>query len=167
MENTIVELRDLYNSKRILTWEVIQKGQDVPSGRYYITVVVFIENSNEEFLLQKRVLKKDGRWATTGGHPISGESSLEGIVTEIQEELGQSVNQNELTLFKTIMTEDDFVDLYYMKKDININDIVLQKEEVEDVKWATKEEIEQLIEEDKFSKSHEEFYRYCLEFLEK
>jgi hypothetical protein len=33
--------------------------------------------------------------------------------------------------------------------------------------WATKEEIEQLIEEDKFSKSHEEFYRYCLEFLEK
>ena len=111
-----MELRDLYNSKRILTGEVIEKGQDVPSGRYYITVVVFIENGNGEFLLQKRVLRKDGRWATTGGHPVSGESSLEGIVTEIKEELGQSVNQNELTLFKTIMTDDDFVDLYYMKK---------------------------------------------------
>ena len=162
-----MELRDLYNSKRILTGETIEKGQDVPSGRYYITVVVFIENSKGEFLLQKRALRKDGRWATTGGHPVSGESSLEGIVTEIQEELGQTVNQNELTLFKTIMTEDDFVDLYYMNKNIDINDIVLQEEEVEDAKWATKEEIEQLIEEDKFSKSHEEFYRYCLEFLEK
>lgn len=162
-----MELRDLYNSKRILTGETIEKGQDVPSGRYYITVVVFIENSKGEFLLQKRALRKDGRWATTGGHPVSGESSLEGIVTEIQEELGQTVNQNELTLFKTIMTEDDFVDLYYMNKDIDINDVVLQEEEVEDAKWATKEEIEQLIEEDKFSKSHEEFYRYCLEFLEK
>ena len=162
-----MELRDLYNSKRILTGEVIEKGQYVPSGRYYITVVVFIENSNGEFLLKKRVLRKDGRWATTGGHPVSGESSLEGIVTEIKEELGQSVNQNELTLFKSIMTEDDFVDLYYMNKDIDINDVVLQEEEVEDAKWATREEIEQLIEEDKFSKSHEEFYRYCLEFLEK
>ena len=162
-----MELRDLYNSNRILTGETIEKGQDVPSGRYYITVVVFIENNNGEFLLQKRALKKDGRWATTGGHPVSGESSLEGIVTEIKEELGQTVNQNELTLFKTIMTEDDFVDLYYMNKDIDINDVVLQEEEVEDIKWATKEEIEQLIEEDKFSKSHEEFYRYCLEFLEK
>lgn len=161
-----MELRDLYNSKRILTGEVITKEENVPSGRYYITVVVFIENVNGEFLLQKRALKKDGRWATTGGHPVSGESSLEGIVTEIKEELGQTVNQNELTLFKTIMTEDDFVDLYYMKKNININDIVLQ-EEVEDIKWATREEIEKLIEDDKFSKSHEEFYRYCLEFLEK
>ena len=56
-----MELRDLYNSKRILTGETIEKGQDVPSGRYYITVVVFIENNKGEFLLQKRALKKDGR----------------------------------------------------------------------------------------------------------
>lgn len=162
-----MELRDLYDAKRILTGEVIEKGKDIPKGRYYITVVVFIENSNHEFLLQKRVLGKDGRWATTGGHPVSGESSLEGIVTEVQEELGQIIHQNELTLFKTIMTEDDFVDLYYMKKEIDINDIVLQKEEVEDIKWSTREEIESLIKENKFSKSHEEFYRYCLEFLDK
>lgn len=61
-----MELRDLYNSKRILTGEVIKKEEDVPPGRYYITVVVFIENGNGEFLLQKRVMRKDGRWATTG-----------------------------------------------------------------------------------------------------
>ena len=161
-----MELRDLYDSKRILTGEVIEKGQNVPAGRYYITVVVFIENNNGEFLLQKRVLRKDGKWATTGGHPKSGESSLQGMVTEIGEELGQTVNENELTLFKTIQTEDDFVDLYYMKKDINIDDIVVQEDEVEVAKWATREQIERLIKEDKFSKSHEEFYRECLLFLE-
>ena len=86
-----MELRDLYNSKRILTGEVIKKEEDVPPGRYQITVVVFIENGNGEFLLQKRALRKDGRWATTGGHPVSGESSLEGIVTEIKEELGYNI----------------------------------------------------------------------------
>ncbi len=92
---------------------MIKKGENVPLGKYYITVVVFIENDQGQFLLQKRVQNKDGKWATTGGHPKSGQSSLEGIVAEIEEELGINVKQNELTLFKTIQTEDDFVDLYY------------------------------------------------------
>ncbi len=161
-----MELRDLYNSKKILTGEVIEKGEKVPSGKYYITVVVFIENDQGQFLLQKRVKKKGGKWATTGGHPKSGESSLEGIVTEISEELGINVKQNELTLFKTIQTEDDFVDLYYLKKNINIENIKIQDEEVEKVMWASREEINKLISDKVFSTNHEEFYNYCLEFLE-
>ena len=161
-----MELRDLYNSKRILTGEVIEKGKEVPLGSYYITVVVFIENEQGEFLLQKRVMKKDGKWATTGGHPKSGESSLQGIVTEIEEELGINVKENELTLFKTIQTEDDFVDLYYLRKNIDIRDIKIQEEEVEKVMWASREEITKLIDEEHFSSSHREFYDYCIDFLE-
>ena len=161
-----MELRDLYNSKRILTGEVIEKGKEVPLGSHYITVVVFIENEQGEFLLQKRVMKKDGKWATTGGHPKSGESSLQGIVTEIEEELGINVKENELTLFKTIQTEDDFVDLYYLRKNIDIRDIKIQEEEVEKVMWASREEITKLIDEKHFSSSHREFYDYCLDFLE-
>lgn len=161
-----MELRDLYNSKRILTGEVIEKGKEVPLGSYYITVVVFIENEKGEFLLQKRVMKKDGKWATTGGHPKSGESSLQGIVTEIEEELGINVKENELTLFKTIQTEDDFVDLYYLRKNIDIRDIKIQEEEVEKVMWASREEITKLIDEKHFSSSHREFYDYCIDFLE-
>lgn len=161
-----MELRDLYNGKKILTGKTIEKGQKVPQGNYYITVVVFIQNDMGEFLLQKRVEKKDGKWATTGGHPKSGESSLEGIVTEIKEELGIDVKQNELTLFKTERTEDDFVDIYYLKKNIDLKDIVLQEEEVDDVMWASREKIQELIVKDNFSSSHKEFYDYCLNFLD-
>ena len=161
-----MEIRDLYNNKRILTDKKIRKDEVVPKGYYYITVVVFIENSNNQFLLQKRVMAKDGKWATTGGHPVSGESSLEGMVTEIKEELGLDVKQNELTLFKSIMTNDDFVDLYYLKRDIDISDIVLQKEEVDDVKWFTREEINELIKENIFSELHLEFYNDCIDFLD-
>lgn len=162
-----MELRDLYNGKRILTGEKIEKGQDVPEGKYYITVAVFIQNNRGEFLLQKRVEKKDGKWATTGGHPKSGESSLEGIVTEIKEELGVDVKQYELTLYKTIKTEDDFVDLYYLNKDIALENIVLQADEVDDVMWASREKIDELFVQGKFSTSHKEFYDYCLEFLDR
>ena len=147
------------------TGETIYKGQDVPKGRYYITVVVFIQNSKNEFLIQKRVKKKDGKWATTGGHPVSGETSKQGIITEIKEELGVDIVKENIKLFKTIKTEDDFVDIYYLKEDIDIKKIKIQKEEVEDVKWATIEEINELIKNEAFSESHTEFFELCLDYL--
>ena len=97
----------------------------------------------------------------------ASENSLEGMVAEIKEELGINVDSKELKLFKTIKTEDDFVDLYYLKKDININDIVIQKEEVEDVKWVTKDEINEMIKKGIFLPPHIEFYNYLLEFKNK
>lgn len=160
-----MEKRDLYDENKILTGETIYKGQEVPKGRYYITVVVFIQNDKNEFLIQKRVAKKDGKWATTGGHPVSGETSKQGIITEIKEELGINVIENNIILFKTLKTEDDFVDIYYLKENINIDKIKIQEDELEDVKWACKEEIEKIIENRQFSESHIEFFRDCLEFL--
>lgn len=160
-----MELRDLYDENKKLTGEKIYKGQDVPKGCYYITVVVFIQNSKNEFLLQKRVKKKDGKWATTGGHPVSGETSRQGIITEIKEELGINVIENNLILFKTIKTEDDFVDIYYLKEDIDINKVRIQKEEVSAVKWATINDIEKMIEEGDFSESHRDFFEDCIKYL--
>ena len=150
-----MELRDLYDENKELTGETIYKGQDVPKERYYITVVVFIQNSKNEFLIQKRVKKKDGKWATTGGHPVSGETSKQGIITEIKEELGVDIVKENIKLFKTIKTEDDFVDIYYLKEDIDIKN----------VKWATIEEINELIKNEAFSESHTEFFELCLDYL--
>ena len=160
-----MELRDLYDENKKLTGETIYKGQDVPKRRYYITVVIFIQNNKNEFLLQKRVKKKDGKWATTGGHPVSGETSKQGIITEIKEELGINVVEENVELFKTIKTEDDFVDIYYLKEDIDINEIKIQKEEVEDVKWTTIEEIQKMIQQEIFSESHKSFFEDCLKYL--
>lgn len=161
-----MEIRDLYDENKILTGETIEKGKDIPKGRYYITVAVWIQNSNDEFLLQLTVPSKYHRWSTTGGHPTTGQSSLDGIVTEIKEELGIDVDRNKLELFKTIKTEDDFVDLYYLKMDINVDDIVVQEEEVEDVKWATVTDIKKMIEDDVFLPPHIEFFEDCLKYLE-
>ena len=165
MQRCNMELRDLYDENRNKTGEVISKGATVPKGRYYITVMVFIENSKGEFLLQQRSIKKGGQWATTGGHPKSGETSLQGLCTEIKEELGIDVHTNEPTLFKTVKTADDFLDLYYLKKDIEINLIKMQKEEVQNVAWFTKDEIDSMIKNGTFFKWHIEEYNACLEFL--
>ena len=163
-----MEIRDLYDENKRITGETIVKGEVIPKGKYYITVVIWIQNEDGEFLIQKRALRKDGKWATTGGHPVSGETSEQGAFTEIREELGLNLEGKKLTLFKTIKTEDDFVDLYYIKvKNINIKDIIIQKEEVESVKWASIEEIKRLIEKHQFSESHTKFFEECMKFIQK
>ena len=76
---------------------------------------------------------------------LTGETSKQSIITEIKEELGIDVVEENIKIFKTIKTEDDFVYIYYLKEDIDIKKIKIQKEEVEDVKWATIDEINELI----------------------
>ena len=161
----MIDYRDLYDEKRILTGEKIVKGDEVPKGRYYVTVAIFIENSKNEFLLQ--INKKYDMWTTTGGHPKSGESSIEGILQEIKEELGYEANKDKIELIKTYKTEDDFVDLYYLKEDIDINSLDLQEEEVGNIGWFSRKKIEDLISNNKFLPPHIEFYKDCLDYLDK
>lgn len=157
-----MEVRDLYDENRNLTGQVILKGQKIPKGRYYITVVICIENSNNEFLFQKRSRRKNGKWALTGGHLKSGQTSKEGIIAEVKEELGLNITNMNFKLINTIKTEDDFIDIYYLKVDINIDNLILQKQEVEEVRWFTKEQIKELIRNKDFLKEHKIFLNTIL-----
>ena len=159
-----MEIRDLYDGERKLTGETIVKGEKVPQGRYYLTVMVFMENSKGELLLQKRSKIKGSKYATTGGHPKTGETSLSGIQTEIEEELGIKIEDSRLKLFKTVKTEDDFVDVYYYKGDIDLDKLVFQEEEVEFAKYFSLAEIDDLIKDNKFLEAHIEYLDYYKEF---
>ena len=163
-----MEKRDLYDEEKNLTGKYILAGDTPPDNFYYLVVVIFIQNSKDEFLIQKRSKVKGGKWATTGGHPKMGETSFEGIVTEVKEELGIDIYQykDKIKLFKTVKDSDCFVDLYYLKEDIDINTLTLQEEEVSDARYFTKEEIENLIANNSFKKSHAKMYRDCLLYLE-
>ena len=157
-----MEKRDLYDKNRKLTGEFIYKGEPVPAGKYIIVILVMIQNSKGEFLIQKRSKQKGGKYAGTGGHVKSGQTSVEGMIDEIQEEIGLAVKPEELELLYSAREDeqDVFFDLYYMKKDFEISDLVLQEEEVESVSWKTIEEIDELIKQDMFLINHaEEVYR--------
>lgn len=92
------------------------------------------------------------------------------MITEIKEELGVTVNQNELELIFSGREDSaqTFFDIYYLKKDYNISDFTLQKEEVEFVKWCSIKEIKQMILDGEFLENHaEEVYRLIDIFKEK
>ena len=161
MEKSI-EKRDLYDIDKQLTGEAIYKGDTIPNNKYILVVLSFIQNSRGQFLIQKRSIQKNGKYASTGGHPKSGETSIQGIITEIKEEIGLNVFPEELELIFSGREDSEqvFFDTYYIKKDFNISILVLQKEEVDFVKWMSIEEIKHLIKNNLFFENHaEEFFR--------
>lgn len=160
-----METRDLYDVHRNLIGKTIKKVDKIPNNTYIMMVVIFIQNNNNDFLIQKRSLDKGGKRATTGGHPKSGESSLQGIITEVEEELGIKINNP--TLFKQANGKNTICDLYYIKDDIDISKVTIQKEEVETIKWASINEINNLMNNGEFNKGHYMMFKNCLEFLNK
>ena len=62
--------------------------------------------------------------------------------------------------------EQVFWDDYYIKIDVpNIENLELQKEEVDSVHWFSIDEIKKLNEEDKFFKNHYEEFEILLKWL--
>ena len=162
------ERRDLYDENRILTGETILKGEEIPNGKYIVVVLIYIQNSEGKFLIQKRSQRKNGKYATTGGHPKSGETSIQGIITEVKEEIGLDIKPQELQLYYSGKSkfEKVFWDDYYIKMDIpNINEMKLQEDEVSSVHWFSIDEIKKLMKEDKFFKNHYEEFEILLNWL--
>ena len=151
-----MEYLDLYDENKNLTGEKILRSKDmkIEPGKYINIVIVFIENSESKFLIQKTSKEKGSVWATTGGHVKAGTTCDEAIIEEIKEELGIDINPSELKYIGTNKFNRAYQDVYYLKKDIDINEITIQEEEVEYVKWLTKEEINDLIEKDEFRKGN-------------
>lgn len=125
-------------------------------------VIIFIENSLGQFLIQKTSPVKGSVFATTGGHVTYGSTFKETVINEVKEELGINISNEKIVEANTYIGERVIQKVYYLKKDIDIEDITLQKEEVEYVKWLSREEINQLILKDEFRKGNIEPYKYIV-----
>lgn len=165
-----MEKRDLYDINRNLTGKTIFKENSIPDGKYIIVVLIFIQNNDGKFLIQKRSKLKNGKYATTGGHPKSGENSIQGIITEVEEELSLELAPQDIKLYYSGRSDEEkvFWDDYYIKMDIpNIENLVLQKSEVESVCWLSTNEIKTLMKEQKFYANNYEEFERLLEWLDK
>lgn len=119
-------------------------------------------------MIQKRnenLKRNPGKWAFTGGVVDSGETSVEGAIRETKEELGIKVNENNIELLLSFKREHGFVDVWIVKDDIDINNIVLQEREVVEVKWVSIKELQQLIDRDQFVKSIGLYYDLLIKLL--
>ncbi len=102
---------------------------------------------------------------SVGGHVSSLESSIDSIKRELGEELGLSLDKFNIKLIKRIkeifkngdIDSREFVDVYLTFADVDLRDVVLQEDEVSEVCWFTKQELNDLIQSKKIVSHNEEF----------
>lgn len=160
-----MELWDVYNRERVKTKRVMKRGSKFDENSYHIVVHICIFNSYDEMLIQKRQPFKDGwpnMWdITVGGSAIAGETSYQAAKRELYEEIGYKADLSEERPFITINFDKGFDDYYFINEDINIDTLTLQYEEVQKVKWASKEEVLRLLEVGEFIP----YYKSLIEIL--
>ncbi len=150
----IMELWDIYDVNRQKTLRTILRGEQINHGDYHVVVHVCIFNSSGEMLIQQRQPFKEGwpnMWDfTVGGSAVSGETSQMAAERETYEEIGLKLDFSSVRPHFTVNFKHGFDDFYVIEKNVDINELTLQQEEVQAVKWVTINEIYKMIDEGKF-----------------
>lgn len=79
-----------------------------------------------------------------------GESSWQCCVRECGEELGITPDKTRAIWVGTFKRPFDFVDVWLVEQDFDIKNIRMQADEVQNVKWASLEEIDKMCAEKTF-----------------
>ena len=159
------EERDLYNSDLTLSGKTYFKGDKIPDGLYPMVVMIAIQNSNSEFLMQKRVESKGGDWGVTGGHPKHGETPEQGIITEVKEELGIDISDHSIIEFDRGCDGKDCYIMYYVKLDLNITQLNIQLDELTEVRWFSMEKLKNMVDANELNQDQIDFFIKCIDYL--
>ena len=149
-----MELLDIYDRNRVPTGKTLPRGSTLGNNEYHLVVHVCIFNSQNEMLIQLRQPWKKS-WPdlwdlSVGGCVLAGETSKDAAHRETLEELGLDIDFSEERPYFTINFANGFDDYYLIERDLPLEALTIQTEEVKAVKWASKEEVLQLAQEGKF-----------------
>ncbi len=146
------EYWDIYDENRVFQNRTIRRGDTLADGEYYICCEVWFRNSQGKMLVTQRNpnLKAGGLWEFSGGGVLAGETTLQAAIREVKEEIGVEIAANELTLIHTFRHRKYFMDVYLVKKDLDIRSIVLDKDEAINAKWVSKKELQDMIKNQEF-----------------
>ena len=152
------ELWDIYDINRNLTGRTHKRGIPLPKDDYHLVVFAWIMNHKHELLITKRSPTKGfpGMWECTGGSALAGDDSITAAIREVKEETGLVVSTENGELMIRIPPRDNnaFGDVWLFRQDFDICDVILQENETCDAKWATKDEIRQMLKSGKFCSFH-------------
>jgi isopentenyldiphosphate isomerase len=156
-----MELLDLYDNNRLPLGKTVVRGDKQNDNENRLVIHICIFNSNGEMLIQKRKSTKKvypGVWdLSVGGCVSAGETSADGASRELMEELGIDYNFKGVRPHFTVNFKNGFDDYYFLEMDLDLISFRLQQEEVEEIKWASKEEIVTLRKNNQFVPYFESF----------
>lgn len=149
-----MELVDLYDENRVPLGKTAERHAPKGPGEYRTVVHVCAFDSRGRLLIQRRTEEKalwPGRWdVSIGGGVDAGETSRQAAEREFREELGYPLDLGDLRPSVTVNFDGGFDDFFILQKDLDLSTLVLQREEVAEVRYVTGEEIERMRREGSF-----------------
>lgn len=136
---------------------VVDKEIAHRDGLWHKAIHVWIINDKNEILLQYRCAEKKlypNMWDTSfAGHIGAGESLIEAVIREGKEELGIDVDLEKLEFLMTMVEKvrfekivsNEFIDIYILRQNVDIEKVALQKEEVADAKYVSIDEFFEIV----------------------
>jgi len=153
-----MEIWDLYSKERQIIGEHI-RGNELPEEGFHLVVHVWIKNSEGKYLMAQRAAHRHSfplMWECVGGSVIKGENSIQAAVREVEEEIGIRFSEDEATLLFTKVREtidgkryNDIVDVWLFQYDGALSLSNATTDEVADLCWMNRDEIERLRQENK------------------
>jgi isopentenyl-diphosphate Delta-isomerase len=155
------------------TGAIKPRGEVHRIGLWHRTVHVWIVNSKNQLLLQKRSQAKEshpGLWdISAAGHITAGDESKTAAIRELKEELGIDAEASELEYLFTVnqhfedrskpFIDNEITDIYLLRKDLDIGCVSINKEELDEIKLVGTESLKR-----ELQKSPEEFVEHDEEY---
>lgn len=156
-----MEKWDLYTKRREKTGKEHIRGEKIPKGFYHLVVHVWIRNCKGEFLISQRSANRPTcplMWECVGGSVIMGESSIDGALREVKEEVGLDLEPEAGKLLFTKVRESDIVDVWLFEYDGGLHLGDATTDEVADCRWMTVSEIRKLYEDNRLVETLNYFF---------
>ena len=151
-----MELLRVVDSNGNDTDEVLERNEVHDYGKLHNEVTIYIINNNRKVLLQKRSKNRrfcPNKLGVIAGHVMYNENALMCAIREAKEEVGLDLNRDTI----------HFLDSKYLVKEVNNNhfmypfyvivnkkeeDFVIQREELDYVKWYKIDDVIDMINND-------------------
>lgn len=119
---------------------IANRTDTLTPGQYFLGMHAYIYNSDKKFLVQQRAYGKSflpGCWEVHLGHTVAGESSMDCLLREVQEEIGLLIEPANAELIGRVLLGEGythFADIYFVCQEYNLECLKFQPGEVIAVK---------------------------------
>lgn len=162
-----MELVDLYDENRIPLGRTAQRYSRREKGTYRLIVHVCIFDHRGRLLIQRRAKEKrlwPEKWDLSAAGGVSaGETTRTSAEREVAEELGLSISLEGVRPLCTVNFATGFDDYFILRRNVDLASLRLQEEEVSAVRWATRQQVLDLVRRGEFISYPESFLCYLFD----
>ena len=165
-----MERIDVYDKDRRPTGRTADSPRALCRGEYRLVIHLCLFDAEGRMLIQRRqdsCARWPGLWdVSVRGCADAGENGRMAAVREAREELGLTLDLEDVRPALTVSFPHGFDELFLVNASPDVSALNLQTEEVAEVRWASEEEILRLREDGLFTPFHRDYLRLLFRLRE-